>query len=395
MPPMPKSPLTWLAAWWLASSTQLVFVSHALVTRNKPVQRYSFLNIDQVPGPLPLYVSYGPPDITTFSNLTTACWACQEFFPVIKDGKRLHADLHEDKNGGIWEQSCRAGPCDFRDPQTQGYGGVAGQGVGPGNTPDGKTCITLDPVPWFNECEPITLGDTSSMLDVTRYCSYKQQIFIPPPAQTVSRFARKPKAWSLIGRKDQCMETIAKQGSALFDEMSFCDSDMQALSGCCESVYGALTCVAETATAKGVGNQTAIFASMAEEGALMLDIFSKYCVPLCQNTKEEFCGKFPEADVCVSRKSCESCTATGGIWCPKLKSCHCPGPKPPCIKPPIRVPLKCLPEEEEKKKASPILEKAKPKKIAAAPAAAAPESGPDAASNALCKYAQMASKWGK
>merc|ERR1719263_715008 len=88
---------------------------------------------------------------------------------------------------------------------------------------------------------------------------------------------------------------------------------------------------------------------MAEEGAQMLEIFSQYCVPLCQNTKEEFCGKFPEADVCVTRKSCATCTGTGGIWCPKLKSCHCPGPKPPCIKPPITTPLQCLPKEKEQK----------------------------------------------
>merc|ERR1719326_1954362 len=99
-----------------------------------------------------------------------ACRACEEFYPVKRDGKRLHAALHTDPNGGVWAQSCRVGPCDFRDPQTQPVGGVVGIG-------DDRTCITLDPVPWFTDCDQVLNDDASSMLDVTRYCSYREQIF--------------------------------------------------------------------------------------------------------------------------------------------------------------------------------------------------------------------------
>jgi hypothetical protein len=233
------------------------------------------------------------------------------------------------------------------------------------------------------------------MLDVTRYCSYREQIFIPPPAKTVSPFAGKPESWSLIGTKEQCLTTIAKQGAALFDDMSFCDTDMKALSGCCESVFGALTCVGETASAKGIGDETSLFASMTADAAQMLELFSEYCVPLCQNTKEEFCGKFPGADVCVSHSSCETCTGQGGLWCPKLKSCHCPGPKPPCIAPPIMTPLKCVHVAADKPKKKRRMNAFKPVAKQAvggsAPGSSAP--GDAAGRNALCKYAEMASKW--
>lgn len=287
----------------------VVLRSRSPKTHSYP-RNFSLLNVDQVPGPTPDWVDYGPPEFTTFVNQSSACQACIKFFPEKQDGKRFHSNMYEDESGGVWERACRVGPCDFRDPQTQPVGGIIGKGVGPGGTPDGKSCLTRDPVPWYNDCEPIALNSASSMLDVTRYCTYKEQIFIPPPASTVSHFAgSKDNAWRRIGGgKEQCFATIKKQGAAFLDSMSFCDSDLPALSACCESVFGAFTCVAETAAARGItdggGSQPSLFANLNEEGSAMLQMFSKYCVPLCQNTKASFCEKYPAADACVKPITC-------------------------------------------------------------------------------------------
>jgi len=351
-----------------------------------PAEALSFLSIDQTPGPTPAYVKYGKPEFTTFNNQTSACQACAEFFPVKEDGKRFHAALHEDSSGGIWERSCRAGLCNFRDPQTDPVGGVIGQGVGPGRKPDGRTCITRDPVPWFADCEPVLLKSTHTLLDATRYCTYREQIFIPPPALHVSRFAGKPVSWARVGgAKEQCLATIQKEGSALFDSITFCDVNMPALSGCCESVFSALSCVAETAFSHGGGLQEGMFSQMSGETSTMLAAFSKYCVPLCQNTKEQFCEKFPGTDICVNPKGCTECTSKGGLWCPKLGSCHCPSKKPPCIKPPILTPLQCF-EDKPKPKSD-----AGPKPLADA-GPAKPGPAPDDG-KPLCKYSEMARMW--
>jgi hypothetical protein len=342
-----------------------------------------------------MYVEYGPPEFTTFSNSTSACQACIESFPEKEDGKRFHSRLYEDRDGGTWARACRAGTCDFRDPQTDPVGGIIGKGVGPGGTPDGKTCLTRDPVPWYEDCEPVVLAGVKSLTDVTRYCSYREQMFIPPAANTVSHFAgAKDKAWSRIGgSKESCAATIEKQGSNLMDSMTHCDSDLQALSACCETVFGALTCVAETATSKGlwINGQGSVFSAMDKAGSHMLEQFAKYCVPLCQNTKEEFCAKNPAADVCVTHQTCSDCTAGGGIWCPKLESCHCPGGKPPCIAPPVLTPLQCLPKKEKKLRAGVKNDKKDPK-----PKTADPTPGSEAAEaseKALCTYSEFAQKW--
>jgi len=384
----PWPSLSWV--FLLATSLLLVPVSEALVVRSRP-QSFSLLSIEQVPGPTPLWVAYGAPQFTTFSNTTTACKACIEFFPEKQDAERFHSGLHADDNGGVWPRICRAGPCDFRDPQTDPVGGVIGEGVGPGRTPDGKTCITQDPVPWYGDCDPVVKASVSSIVDATRYCSYREQIFIPPPADMVSHFAGgKGNAWKRIGgSQEQCFKTIETQGSNLMDTMTFCDSDLRALSGCCETVFSALNCVAETSAAAG---GQSIFASMNEEGAKMLETFSKYCVPLCSNTKESFCENYPHADICVTHSSCSNCTASGGLWCPKLESCHCPSPNPPCIKPPVLTPLQCLPKiEVEKDEAAGI--KKPTKKVAAGTKAKAAAAEEAASEEALCKYSKFAEKW--
>lgn len=344
----------------------------------------SFLSLEQAPGPKPAYVTYGEPEFTTFNNITTACQACVEFWPDKEDGKRFHSSLYTDGDGGVWERSCRAGKCDFRDPQVDPVGGVIGQGTGPNRKPDGKTCITRDPVQWFSDCEPVLLESTHSLLDATRYCSYREQIFIPPPDGAVSRFSGKPEAWTRIGGShEQCLTTIEKEGSALFDTATFCDSNLPALSGCCESIFSALSCVAETSSRVG-GNPQGIFATMGSEGAQMLESFSKYCVPLCQNTKEEFCAKFPSADVCMKPKECTDCTKIGGLWCPKLESCHCPSKNPPCIAPPITTPLQCLGDDDGKRRFAPSAKDDGGKGNGGA--------GGDG-DGKLCKYKDMARTW--
>lgn len=378
------APWAWSAAVRLVvTSVLLLPISEALVARSQP-KSFSLLSIEQVPGPTPQYVQYGPPEFTTFGNSTTACQACIEFFPEKQDGKRFHSRLHEDSSGGVWEQSCRAGICDFRDPQTDPVGGVIGKG-------DSKTCLTRDPVPWYKDCEPIVMKAASSVTEVTQYCSYKEQLFVPPPANTVSHFAgSKGKAWSRIGgNKEQCLAVIETQGAALQDTMSFCDSDLPALSGCCETVFETLTCVAETAVAQGLWSQAqgSIFAIMGDEGTQMLEAFANYCVPLCQNTKEEFCETYPNADICVSFHTCSDCTSTGGLWCPKLESCHCPSPDPPCIAPPITTPLQCV--APPKKDLDDGGKGPNKKKVVNKDKAEAPAES----EKALCRYAEFAQKW--
>jgi len=306
-----------------------------------------------------------------------------EFYPIKEDGERFHAKKYEDPSGGVWARSCRAGQCDFRDPQTDPVGGIIGKGVGPEGKPDGKTCITRDPVPWFTDCDPVIRDTTKSLLDATRYCSYREQLFIPPPAGTVSRFAGKAQAWARIGgTNEQCLATIEREGAALFDGMTFCDSNLPALSGCCETVYSALTCVAETASAKAGVSQDGIFSSVSGEAAQMLESFTKYCVPLCKNTKPEFCKKYPGTDICVNAKGCTECTKKGGLWCPKLETCHCPSKNPPCLKPPITTPLQCLADAD----------KDRGDRLAVDHEEKAADAG-DAGDKALCKYSEMARMW--
>merc|ERR1719162_2394558 len=117
----------------------------------------------------------------------------------------------------------------------------------------------------------------------------------------------------------------------------------------------------------------------------MLETFAQYCVPLCQNTKEEFCEKYPFADLCVTHSSCSDCTAGGGLWCPKLESCHCPGPKPPCIKPPVLTPLQCLPKIEVEEDSGGGGKSTAKKSGSSSEAATEGSSG-----EALCKYSKFA-----
>lgn len=345
----------------------------------------SLLSIGQEPPTdQSLYVAYGKPEFTTFDSAISACKACVTFWPMKEDGKRFHSDLYKDQSsGGVWERSCRAAKCDFRDPQTDPVGGVIGRGVGPEGQLDGRTCITRDPVPWFADCEPVLLESTQTVLDATRYCSYREQIFVPPPVDTVSRFAGKPVGWARIGgSNEQCLATIEKEGSALLDGSSMCDSNLEALSGCCETVYSALSCIAETSFARLGVKKKDVFKTMTNESAQMLESFTRYCTPLCQNTKEEFCAKNKWADVCRNPKGCTSCTKRGGIWCPQLGSCHCPSKKSPCIDAPLTTPLQCYNHGQKHLRGDDD-----------AGEAASGDSADGGDDDAACKYTEMARHW--
>lgn len=352
-------------------SFHVLLAAKALVTHQQ-TKSVSLLHIKQMPGAVPLYVSYGPPEFSTFDNKTSACKACVEFFPEKLDGKKGHSGLYHDENGGIWAQGCRAGLCDFRDPQTDPVGGIVGHGVGVGGKPDGRTCLTRDPVQWYTDCETVMLDASYTPLDVTRYCTYREQIFIPPPVGTASYFAGNPKAWTRVGgSKEQCMTTIEKHGSALFESMNFCAADLGALTGCCETMLRALNCLGETAAARGIGDQSVILPSWEATG--MLTTFQKYCVPLCEHKT-------------VKPKTCESCTKQGGLWCPKLKSCHCPSGKPPCIAEPITVPLKCNPVIKPKFRVP-------GSSTTPGPATHKSNKDPPGGGGSVCKYADFAMKW--
>lgn len=243
---------------------------------------------------------------------------------------KFHSPLYKDvESGGVWKRSCRAGACDFRDPQTDPVGGVIGKGQGPDGKPDDRTCITRDPVPWFSDCEPVLLKSTTTLFDATRYCSYREQLFIPPPAGMVSRFSGKPEAWARIGgTHEQCHRTIEKEGAALLDTASLCDADLPALKGCCGAVLSALTCLADTGAGFGETPQS-IISSLGDEAEKLFESFEKYCPLLCTIGKEEL------------PNDCTQCTAKGGLFCPELKTCHCPSKNPPCLAPPITTPKQC------------------------------------------------------
>lgn len=325
------------------------------------------------------YVKFGPAQFTTFVNASAACQACVMYYPTKQDGGRGHAGLYkatEHDTGGDetkWERQCRAGPCDFRDPQTQPDGGIIGKGPDFGN-PDGKTCLTLEPVTWYSNCEGILQKSAASPLEVTQYCSYKYQLYFPPPAGSGISFANYKIPFQRFSNSQQCTKTIEKHGAALFGEINSCDSDLEALSSCCESVYGAMTCV-----------QKGGVVLAAEDLGETMAVFEKYCVPLCKYTKEEFCAIYPYSDVCVTHQSCETCTASGGLWCPKLMSCHCPGPKPPpCKLEPKRSPDQCFPKPKPKKLRGPL----EPEPAPAGPPY--PTEPPK-----VCKYETMARTWAK
>jgi len=275
------------------------------------------------------------PGVTTYQTPLDACRACMTFFPSKEDGHKFHDPIHQDAAGGSWEQRCRAGPCDFRDPQNQPWGGMIGAGseafqdtfASWWRAPTTESCMTRDPVSWYHDCESMLLEDAKNYHDITQYCSYRNQIFVPPPAdQPGSKiFAGATTAFTrLDASHENCYATIADQGEKLFSDRKQCDSDVIKLSGCCESVFEALHCVATEGKGRGISlSDQAGFEATQDAVNSTLQLFSQYCVPLCQYSKEEFCAHYPTSDICVGYVTCPDCTRHGGSWCEDTQKCEC------------------------------------------------------------------------
>lgn len=266
-------------------------------------------------------------NVTTYASVSEACGQCITFYPAKEKCKNSGVDKfssgpYKDKVlGGQWDSACRAGPCQSRDH------------LGAGATTSDRTCLTLAPVPWYQDCEAVVLNAAHSVYDITRYCSYRHQIYVPAPFGLPSPFATAPQAYARLDKShEQCMTTIVTQGQALFDPSNVCDSNLQALSGCCESVHEVLQCLKQEGNSRGIFAQdTAGFDALQSELSEMVNVFSTYCVALCNNKDHaEFCQKYPSADTCVTHSDCQSCSSHGASWCSELGECMCPNkPSPP------------------------------------------------------------------
>lgn len=354
----------------------------------------------------PSFTYSGTAPFTTFDDRVSACRACVTYYPE-----------REEASGVRWKTACRAGACDFYDPVTQGVGGVVGLGPGGGVPNNNKTCFTLDDVPWYADCEAVLRDAATSIHDVAQYCSYREQLFVPAPPlppsapasshsgatagagsplQLPSLFANVSVPFQRLGKShEECSKTIAREGAALFSTMSACDTDMEALSSCCESVYNVLSCVTDLGgNSDKWPHAIADLQPLKNTTAPMMRQFSEYCEPLCKFSRAEFCQWNPTADPCVPRHTCAECTQTGGAWCPRLGECHCarPGVKLPCVAEPIFTPLRCA-AEEEASAAGPLLRGA----VAAAGAAPTRPAGVMGARHDLgipeCRYSEIAPGW--
>lgn len=281
--------------------------------------------------------------VTTYDTKLEACNACIEFYPEREDGLKFHAPIFHDVQGGVWNQVCHAGPC-----TTRGDIIVVGTSV---QQNEEKQCITKVPVPWFSDCDPILHDAMSTVYDVTRFCSYREQMFVPPPPSMLSPWAGVTQAYTRLNpSRETCLATIETQGTALWDDMSFCDSNIKKLSGCCESVHDSFKCMHDVG---GAGPKFLLqkdmqgFQEIKDASANAMKLFQEFCVPLCIYSEPEFCEKYPYSDICVSHDNCAVCTRAGGEWCMTTMTCHCPrqhGQEPICPheEAVYRSPLECL-----------------------------------------------------
>eukprot|EP00747_Dinoflagellata_sp_TGD_P182319 gnl/TRDRNA2_/TRDRNA2_36531_c0_seq1.p1 gnl/TRDRNA2_/TRDRNA2_36531_c0~~gnl/TRDRNA2_/TRDRNA2_36531_c0_seq1.p1 ORF type:complete len:436 (-),score=52.79 gnl/TRDRNA2_/TRDRNA2_36531_c0_seq1:243-1550(-) len=294
------------------------------------------------------------PAATTFDTELDACRACITFYPEKQDGLKNHASIPQDVSGGAWAKTCHAGPCDLRDPQTQPWGGIVGAGSeafqdafgGWWKPPDNKQCITLDPVQWYKDCDPILRTGLATMYDISRYCSYTSQLSLPSPTPAfLSPFAGVSKPFTRLNpSREQCLGTIQKQGKALFDDTNVCDSNLKELSECCHSMHASLICLFNTAKETKIAftdqegyNQTK---ESLEES---VELFTKYCEPLCMaSSKGEFCKHFPRSDICVALDNCNVCTTHGAEWCEDSGGCHCPSSTVKCRHDTQTTPMSCI-----------------------------------------------------
>lgn len=322
------------------------------------------------------------PAITTFDKEIDACRACITFFPEKEDGEKYHAPIPKNEMGGEWARVCHAGPCDFRDPQTQPWGGVIGAGTeaftDPWGSwwkpPENKQCMTKDPVFGYSDCEPILYDSMENMYDVTRFCSYQTQLSFPPPTnKTLSPWTGVEKHFTRLNSgREPCLTVIETMGPNLYSDMNSFDSNLNQLSGCCQSMHLSMMCVADVANHSGVWlKDEKGYNDTRETIQEPLELFSKYCTPLCiydanlraryatdpQRRTDtanqfmllkaaqlvgpkfedarvstgpgpwegEFCEHYPSSDVCIQLPTCKLCTQHGGYWCAD-EPVECRGP---------------------------------------------------------------------
>jgi len=262
----------------------------------------------------------GPPDAgphpaTSYEKPYDACVGCVRFSPTIS------VPEHEE-NEGPGAEECRFGPCDFRDPQTQPWGGVIGGGseadpeTGWYKPPKPLVCFTHEDVSWYDKCDDLLYKEAATVPQVSTACEYIEQINVMGP------FIGFTKAFERLGapRKGEECAKVIEDGWTLYDDANSFNSDLEALHGCCETVHQYFTCV---------GDRKDLL--MGDNAGLMkLDAianhtvshFSLFCVPMYRfPTKKEFCGEFPTSDPCVEYKGCTPCTEHGGVWCPDQKTC--------------------------------------------------------------------------
>jgi len=284
----------------------------------------------------------GPPNApegpaTSYDDPYHACIGCVRFNPMI------HLEATP---GGPPPNECRYGPCDFRDPQTQPWGGVLGGG---GSEPDPENgwylpakplvCFTLDGISWFDKCDSVLFDEAKSTYEVSTACEYREQLNVVGP------FVGAAAPFMRIGEKrnhEKCAEVI-KAGWTLYDDKNAFNSDLEALYGCCETVHQYFTCVGDRKDI--LTNDTAGLLALDNIVNNTVADFSLFCVPMyAYPTQEEFCGKFPTSDPCAGPfDGCEPCTNVGGAWCEFFdKPSTCGPPKdayPWCITDPTMCPV--------------------------------------------------------
>lgn len=319
------------------------------------------------------------PAATTYANTLEACQACVTHFPT---REVADPDASGHAKGQEWARGCRAGPCTARD-------GPLPAGAHPALQGD-TFCISLDPIPWYSACEAVLASAMTSVYDLTRYCSYKEQIYVPPPPGMHSAFAGTTSAFTrLDSSHEQCLSTIRVQGAALWDDLTFCDSDLHALSACCESVHEAMKCTHE------VGGSAPLYILQSDQegfAALKIatseatQIFDAYCVPLCRHSKEEFCVEYPRADSCVSYDKCSTCTRGGGEWCPGADTCGCPSKSSLCPSGPLRSPAQCFQSQQQERRRQQL-------RPTTAPPVLKPNVSHPPPEEPKCKYLDMVDVW--
>jgi len=212
----------------------------------------------------------GPP--TSYTKPYDACLACLRFNPTM-------APVIDNQLGMPEGAACRYGACDFRDPQTQPWGGVLGGG---GSEPDPEggwykpaqpalQCFTTSDVAWYDECNPLLYSMATSVWQVSTACEYQQQLNVFGPF-----VGHKEPFVRLAAGNEDCGARI-EDGWRLYDDKDSFNSNLEKLSGCCETVHQYFTCVGDKK--KILMGDDAGLMKLDEVSNHSVAHFSLFCVP--------------------------------------------------------------------------------------------------------------------